>query len=238
VYTNQQIRNYRCKDDELPVICGYAAYTLERDLADFQAYSPRFSEEYRTLFLQQIETAAELVNPKDDTARLKAVTARLYATADGLLPLISRIEGYVKLAGAAIPVTPSDFAFSQLRKKVSSRDMEGALHNLRLMTRIVQKYAAALMEVGLSCDLIAALEDIAHAIVADNGLQYEILTKRMELVKDNVHVLNSLYARLMEICEVGKILYGKTSPEKANEYTFNYLLKKVRHVTARPAAKD
>ncbi len=39
-------RSYGCKDEELPVICGYAAFSMKRDLADFTAYSPKFDEEY------------------------------------------------------------------------------------------------------------------------------------------------------------------------------------------------
>jgi len=36
-------RNYNCKDEELPVICRFAAFSLKRDIADFTAFSPKFN---------------------------------------------------------------------------------------------------------------------------------------------------------------------------------------------------
>lgn len=33
-------RNFNCKDEELPIIATLAQKNLERDLADFAAYSP------------------------------------------------------------------------------------------------------------------------------------------------------------------------------------------------------
>jgi len=37
-------REYSCKDEELPVICKFTAFSLKRDLADFTAFSPKFNE--------------------------------------------------------------------------------------------------------------------------------------------------------------------------------------------------
>ncbi|MDR2680885.1 MAG: hypothetical protein LBC47_08775 [Tannerella sp.] len=224
-----QTRNYNCKNEELPVICGYAAFTLRRDLKDFQNYSPKFSEDYAAGFEVKITAATELVNPKTETAESKAITARMYATADGLIDSLNRLEGYLKLAKAQIPVSAADFGIPVLRKKINRRDTEGVLQNLRLVTSNVYKYNQPLTVAGLNDSLMAHLENAAASIAADNIAQYEILTRRIELVKNNVYVLNDLYAQLTEICEIGKILYKQKAPEKVKEYTFNYLLKKVRH---------
>jgi hypothetical protein len=224
-----QTRNYNCKDEELPVICGYAAFTLKRDLTDFEGFSPKFDGNYVEEFDLKIAAASELVNPKIETAEIKTITARMYAAADGLIDPINRLEGYVKLAGSQIPVSIADFGIPPLRKKINHKDMEGVLQNLRLVTANTHKYRQPLEAEGLNCHLIAHLEEAASAIAADNELQYEILTRRIELVKSNVNVLNELFAQLTEICSIGKILYRRTAPEKAKEYTFSYLLKKVRH---------
>jgi len=222
----------------LPVICGYVVFTLRRDLADFQAYSPRFNEDGLMMFEQKTEAARELVNPKGETSDLKVVTARMYAMADGLIPVINRVEGYVKLAKGLIPVSPSDFGFPLLRKKIASKDMEGLLQNLQLVIANMRKYLEELASVGLTEGTIEELVSVDASIAADNELQYEILTQRIELVKANVNVLNALYGQLMEICEIGKILYKQVAPEKALEYTFTYLLKKVCHIAPHlPEAK-
>ncbi|MDR2139159.1 MAG: hypothetical protein LBP50_06395 [Tannerella sp.] len=231
-------RNYNCKDEELPVICGYAAFTLRRDLADFQSYSPKFNESYATGFEARIAVAMNLVDPKTDTAEGKAITAKMYATADGLINPLNRLEGYLKLAKASIPVSPVDFGISPLRKKINHKDMEGVLHNLHLVTANVNKYRQPLEAAGMNDALVMLFESAAVSIATDNTAQYEILTRRIELVKSNVNTLNELYRQLAEICEMGKILYKQTAPEKAKEYTFTYLLKKVRHETKKMPEKN
>jgi hypothetical protein len=35
-------REYSRKDKELPVICKFAAFSLNHDMADFKSYSPKF----------------------------------------------------------------------------------------------------------------------------------------------------------------------------------------------------
>lgn len=123
-----QARNYNCKDEELPVICGYAAFGLKRDLLDFTARSPKFNQ--------------------------------------------------------------------------------------------------------------ARFTNASVAIAADNEKQYEMLSTRKELVQNNLHILNALFGLQTEICEIGKILYRKTAPEKVSEYTFAWLLKQVRIIPkAKPDSK-
>lgn len=42
--TIYQTRDLSCKDEELPIFCGYSAFNLERDLAYFKAYSPKLHQ--------------------------------------------------------------------------------------------------------------------------------------------------------------------------------------------------
>jgi hypothetical protein len=224
-----QVRNYNCKDEELPVIGGYVIIAYKRDATDFFNYSPKFNGSYLSGFQSKVSAAEELLNPKTEIAESKVITARLYATASGLLPSLDRLEGYVKLAKNEIHISVADFGISLLRKKINRKDMEGVLKNLRLVISNTQNYRQILEAQGLTGDLVASLEAAVVSIAADNNLQYEMLTKRVELVRNNLNLLNDLYDQLKEICDVGKILYKKTLPEKANEYTFTHLLKKVRY---------
>jgi hypothetical protein len=233
-----QMRNYNCKDEELPVICGYAAFSLKRDLADFSKYSPRFDQKYADEFDAKITETTELINPKSETAEKKAITARLYATMDDLTDPANRIEGYIKLAKNSIPLSVVDFGITLLRRKIRAKDTEGVLQSLRLVTANIQTYKEPLSAEGLTGEFIVSLENAATSIAADNQKQYEILSSRRELVQNNLYLLNDLFRRLTEICDIGKILYGKTAPQKVQEYTFSGLKKQVRNILkSKPAEK-
>jgi hypothetical protein len=138
-----------------------------------------------------------------------------------------------------IPLSIADFGLTSLRRKIRAKDMEGTLQNLRLVASNVLAYRNELTAEGLTDELIHRLEDAFTSITADNQKQYEMLSARKELVQNNLYLLNDLSRRLTEICNIGKILYRKTAPQKAKEYTFTNLVKQVRNVSkSKPGEKQ
>ncbi|MDR2424895.1 MAG: hypothetical protein LBD59_09270, partial [Prevotellaceae bacterium] len=176
----------------------------------------------------KIKTARELLNPKSETAELKVITARLYATVNGLSSTANSLSTYIKMAGKDVPFSSSDFGISLLRNKIRSKDVEGVLQGLRLVNANILKYRDALMTQGLTEDFIAQLNAAATSIAADNQAQYEIKENRKTLVQSNIMVFKDLYTSITELCEVGKNLYRGKNAQKLTEYTFSNLLKNVR----------
>jgi hypothetical protein len=236
---NTLSRTYNCKDEELPVICTYASTSLKRDLVYFTAYSPKINAAYVDRFDRKIADVDALVNPLTEIAERKVVTARLYATMDGLIDPLNRLEGYLKLAKETVPISITDFGIKTLRTKINSKDAEGALQYLRLVEANIGKYRIQLMEQGLNDALIGQFTAASASIAADNELQYVLLSQRKELVQNNLAQFNDLYSQLSEFCDIGKILYKQTDREKTQEYTISYLIKKVRNVSKqKPAPLD
>ena len=54
---NNSNREFNCKNEELPVICGFVASSLERDLASFETFSPVFNQAYIEGFKTKIALA-------------------------------------------------------------------------------------------------------------------------------------------------------------------------------------
>lgn len=227
-------RNYKAKDEELPVMAGYVAFSFERDLADFQAFSPIFSSDYLTQFRMQTQRVNELIFPATETSRLRIVTQRLYSTMDSLLDPLARISGYLTLAKKNLVSSPSQFGVVALRNKIYARDAEGVLKTLRVVNDNIAYHKAILQPLGLSDDMIALLKNALDGIHADNQEQYKITSARRELVQANVGILNGLYASIMEICNMGKVLYKTSDPQKLQEYTYTELIKRVRLVLSTP----
>ena len=232
--TNQ--RDYNCKDEELPVICKYAVFSFKRDLADFTAYSPKFTPEYVTALEARIASVSDIIMPRSETLDRKNITKRLYATMSGLVDPINRVSGYLSMLEDGLTISPADFGLTQLRKDLNTRDAEGAISSLRTVRTNLTKYADVLTEQGLTPELSNRFADAAVAIDADNQAQYEILTNRATIVQNNLGLFNELYAQLTEILNVGKILYKATDAVKTKEYTFTNLLKQVRIVAKQEAA--
>ena len=229
-------KKFKCKNEELVVICDYLQTSFLRDLAEFTAYSPRFNEWYLAEFKRKNEAMNKIVFPQDKTKELKTVTARLYANMDKLVDWLDRLEGYIKFAKDAVPLSAADFGTLDLKKKIRSRDAEGTLKHLQRVNENIETYKKPLAEQGLSSEAIAQLSAAFAEIDAANQKQYELASRRRLLAAENINLLNELYAHIMEICETGKILYRKTHQEKLPDYTFAYLIKKVRIVQKKVSA--
>ena len=221
------IKNYNCKNEELPVIAEYLSFSLKRDLDDFTAFSPKFNDVYVAAFEAKIVEVTEILNPHAETVSLKSVTAHLYKDMDALIDPIARTERYVKMAGAAISISVKDFGLVKLRQKIRSRDAEGVLAELKMVNGYIDTYKLALSAQGLSDEMIALFANSATLIHDNNQRQYEILSGRKKLVENNLHLFNELYSVIAEICDTGKVIYrGKPGAQK--EYTFSELKKRVR----------
>jgi hypothetical protein len=208
---------------------GYLVACLVRDMADFNAYSRRYSRDYLSGFREKVRNCTTLVNPGEERAVLKAITARLYAQTDRLGELVSRLLLYFKMAKAEIPMTATDFGLTVLRNRIGRRDIEGILQNLRLVIGHVQKYGEALKKQGLTDAMIEEMNGIHAVLAEEHRKKSDIISNRKRIVQDNLHILNDLHTYIMEICGRGKILYTGKDAVKTQEYTFRDLVKKIRN---------
>jgi hypothetical protein len=223
-------RVYSCKNEELPIIGGYIAFSLKRDLADFATFSPKFNDGYVSDFRRKIVSASDLLSPRIETVELKITTNSLYTAFHDLNGLINRMAIYIKMAKTEIPVTFKDFGIIALRRKIRQKDAEGVEQNLHIVLENTHKYLKALKNEGLNDDFVAKLTNLDTSIAGNNQRQYEIISHRKELVQNNIFIFNDLYLQIANICDVGKVLYRKENSLKLQEYTFRDLLKKVRIV--------
>lgn len=229
-------RNYNCKDEELPVICGFAAFSLKRDLTDFTSFSPKFTAAYVSDFETKTASVTEVIMPKSETLELKNITTSLYAAMDGLTDPINRVAGYLKMAQGTLPVSEADFGLTLLRKNLRTKNAEGVITSLRTVSNNLTKYASQLGAQGLTPELAARFADAGTSIAADNQKQYEIISNRRNIVQNNLGLFNTLFEYLTEIMRVGKILYKATDAARLQEYTFSSMLKQVRIVSKQAAA--
>jgi hypothetical protein len=152
---------------------------------------------------------------------------------DDLLDPIAKVRGYLHLAKDTIGISAKDFGLTLLTQKILARDAEGVRKNLLLVVSSLNRYKEQFNAVGLNDAIIEKFSAAVTSITNDNSLQFEIVNKRKAIVQTNLKTLNDLYKQLTDLLNVGKSLYKKTNPAKANEYSFNSLRKSVRNTNAK-----
>ena len=227
-------RSYNCKDEELPIVCGFVAISLERDLNDFAHYSPVFDSNYVVVYNEKINVVQELIQPKSETVELKLITEHTYSTLNAMIEPINHVEGYLQLASKTVPISASDFGTVQLRKSIRKHDVENVLMQLRTVNANLAKYKNELMAKGLTDTLMAKFAEGATLLADDKKKKFAVISNRAALVQNNQSLLNELYDQMTEICNIGKVLYKLTDKAKLKDYTFTHLMKQVRRKENKP----
>ena len=235
---SENLRNYSCKNEEIPVIGGFVLANLKKDQADFTAHSPKFDELFTTNFEAKNTEVTELVTPAEETARLKVITARLGKTMTQLRQPLNRLADYLDLAGDSIPLSASGFGIGGLRTAISKGDAESVLQNLGIINRNIARYTEILTAQGLSSETSEAFTTAAVSIQADNDEQYAIKSNRQRLVEENTELLNELYDIIRRVCKSGKAIYKGSSPAKVADYTFSKLRNEVRRQSKQQTAEE
>lgn len=225
-------RNYKGKDEELPVMAGYVAFSFERDLAEFQAYSPIFSAEIRKL--QNAHTTSKWIDfpgyrdhPPFVQWRSGSIPPWIRCS---ILWHAFRVTSLWQ-GKASLRLLPS-LVWWHCATKIVNRDSEGVLKSLRVINDNIALYLPNLQEVGLSDEMVALLKNAQQSISEDNLEQYKIVMPARNWYKPISACSTNFYASIMELCSVGKILYKSSNPQKLQEYTYTELIKRVRLVTS------
>ena len=224
-------RNFNCKDEELPIVAKFVAFSLKRDLADFTAFSPLFTAGYVTNFETQITTTSELLEPASETLAKSLITKHYTATIEGLTKPISAVSGYLSLAAPDLKITDAAFGLGAVRKAIDKNDVEAVVDTLHIVLSNIATYKVPLAAKGLTDEFIAGLVTTAQSLVADKQQQYEITSNRRSIVQNNISVFNAVWTQTSEILKIGKVLYKGTNPAKLADYTYADLLRKVRQVS-------
>jgi hypothetical protein len=224
-------RNYKCKDIEFIVICGFVLFSFKRDLSFFSKFSKKYTVEYVLLLETELANLKELVEPQSELVEQKAITDHLRTVMHDLLEPLDWIKGYIQLAGSGINISVKDFGIVQTREAINYMDIEEVIKGMHTINTNVVKYKSVLVEQGLTEELQTRLVTNAESIANDRQKRYEIQTNRKAILQNNVGVLNAFHAKILEILQVGKILFKDSDSVKLQEYTFIELLKKVRRVS-------
>ena len=143
-------RSYNCKDEQLPVIFRLFLISLKRDLAEFNAFSPKFTESYVADYEAEITTVEDLLSPSSETAEMKKITDHIHSGMADLLNHVKYLGGYLEMAGSSINLSAADFGLSDLRRGINLTDPEKVLGRLKDVNKNVVKYKEELAKQGFT----------------------------------------------------------------------------------------
>ncbi|HEX2936113.1 MAG TPA: hypothetical protein VHO72_12240 [Bacteroidales bacterium] len=224
-------KSFKCRIEELPFLATFIMVSFNRDKTDFIAFSQDYNDPFAAGVQTQITTVEDLIAPKKLTGELKSLTRRLK---DGFMRtrnFLNKVERYLDKAaqsGLTLTMAPDDFGIKKVRDAVNLKNDEGAVLSLRTLQQNLADNLSALVTKGYTDDvqaeLKALIKDLNDASVAQTLKKKE----RETLVKNNIGVLNTLWATIDDLMKTGKAIYKEKDSSKVKDYTYANIIKDVQ----------
>ncbi|RUT79180.1 hypothetical protein [Ancylomarina longa] len=220
-------RYFKFRQEELPVAGDLMLQLINRDISDFEAFSPEYNGEYVTGVRNQISKVRDLTQSPLLTAEIAKITEDLYLSMDQVLPLLNRIAAYAQRANKSLNIKYAAFGVKEAKKNLRSRNVEGYCAKVKVVQQNIANNLEALKGKGYKEELGTELETLTQKIYDLNLVQEGKLRERKQLVIDNNSEFNVLWSMLSDISKTGKLVmsYDKT---KADDYRLNQIIKLVR----------
>lgn len=217
---NKIQRTFNCRNEELVPIAKFTSFSLKRDLNDFSQVYTNVNSDYIAATDALIAEVENLLEPQVEMLAKKQVTKALDESLNDLATQINFLATYLKMSHKVLKLTATDFGISQIRRTIHKADFEAVFENLKIVFAHTKDHSDVLQANGMSTDFVTKLETLYAKIAADRQTQFELLSNRKNIVQNNMHKLNELYNRIVEIHLIGKSIYSKTNAVKLDDYTF------------------
>jgi predicted DNA-binding protein YlxM (UPF0122 family) len=217
---------FKCKIEEVPVIGGFIVNSAEKDINEFNNYSPVFTVDYFVPIKTKIEVCKELVRSSTVAKELKATTQQLYDKTNGLRSKLNAVEGYLKLGAEGLDIAVKDFDLKSVRSAITKHNIEGVILNTKTALVAVKRNLPVLETKGLKQELIDEIESQIKEINSLNEKQNNLISKRNRLTNANIEKFNDLWESFQPILTAAKAIYS-SDKAKLKDYTIAQLLKRM-----------
>lgn len=216
----------RFKNEEMVPLADTVWVSFKRDLAEMEAENSTLNDAYLEDFKVKCDKVRDLEQADSMLITQKGITTQLYNTADGIKKEVKLFQLVLKKAALDTKIV------SVLLRNITSRNMEGALVNIKSIEQIVAANVVLLNSKGMKTTFSAFLSNSFTQLTDLSNQQTQIMKNRKLVTDANQGSYAALNTIIVEVCKVGSILYfGQV---KADEYNITKLLTKL-HSTAHKA---
>ena len=206
--------------EEYPAIGDALIASFSRDQGELAGHYKTMDEDYLTGFQNAIDEVRAAASVLAKTEELKSVTKQLYGLADEANEKLLFLIDYVKDAGL------HSAAVSAVRTKLTTRNIEGAVHDMRELLPYLESHQSELDAGNMPKEFLKYFAPILPQLEAWNAEQIGIISTRKSLVEANKVLFDTAYGYISKVSNNGKKVF-KNSVKK-DDYTIAKLIAKVR----------
>lgn len=206
--------------EDYPAIGDALIASFTRDQPEFVVYYKTMDVAYIAEFANAINAVRETASVLAKTEERKGVTKQLYNLADEINRKLLFLIDYSEDSGLETAT------LSAIRTKLTKRNIEGAIKDLRNILPYLQSKQSQLEEGDMPDGFLDYFPPLLPQMEAWNAEQISILSTRKALVEANAALFENAYSYISKISNRGKKIFKKTI--RKDDYTISKLLTKIR----------
>ncbi len=206
--------------EEYPAIGDALITSFNRDQSELAEHYKMMNADFVTEFQNAIDAVRATASVLAKTEELKSVTKQLYGLADEANKKLLFLLDYVKDAGL------ESASISGIRSKLTTRNIEGAVYDLREVLPYLESHKAELDAGNMPKEFLGYFPPILPQMEAWNAEQIAIVSNRKSLVEANKILFENAYSYISKVSNNGKKVFKDTV--KKDDYTISKLIAKVR----------
>ncbi|SDG60523.1 hypothetical protein [Epilithonimonas hungarica] len=206
--------------EEYPAIGDALIASFNRDQSELAEHYKMMNADFVIEFQNAIDAVRKTASVLAKTEELKSVTRQLYGLADEANQKLLFLIDYARDAGL------ESASISNIRSKLTTRNIEGAVYELREVLPYLESHQAELDAGNMPKDFLKYFPPILPQLEAWNAEQIAIVSNRKSLVEGNKILFENAYSYISKVSNNGKKVFKDTV--KKDDYTISKLLTKVR----------
>lgn len=226
-------KKFNCKMQDIPVMIGFLATSLERDKADFISFSPLYADPFLANLRDKQNKCYEIVKAADVLKHQKVVTTQIDTTLNQVRILLNKTEAYLKLSKKNLDIEIDDFGVKATRAGIAKYDIEKTISEGRSLVNNLKRNATTLNTVGLKQTGIDEVATVINDLNTLNEKHNALTNDYSRAADDNNALLNEAWELKKMICSTGRALYKGIDDVKLKEYTLSNLQKRVYNETSK-----
>lgn len=207
------------KKEEMVPLADMVLASLERDQPEIMAENARFTVQYVDEFKNTNNGVRNIEQSDSLLITQKVVTKELYFEADDVRKEVKLLQMVFNFAGLSTAI------ISRLINNINSRNMEGALVDIKSIGQIINDNSPLLTTKGMKATTPAFLNAKFVLLTDLSNQQTQLMKDRKLLTDGNKANYRELYRYIREVTTIGKIIYAGTA--KADEYNVRKLIRRL-----------
>ncbi|MBI9038621.1 MAG: hypothetical protein JEY97_10850 [Bacteroidales bacterium] len=198
-------KNYNCSDEKMHEEAKVKLNALKTNIVEFEAFDPKFTNEYVEIFSTKINSAQQAVTDNVIIDQLAGKTLVVEKAMKSCRKKYRSVKYFVESVLKDNNAVQNEFGFNDYKAARSTQIKMIAF--FRQLGISAKRYQTELVAAGMTVESINEIDALGNQLNSANDDQEDFKKQRTLLTQSRIKLNNEVYEIVKEIARAGKIVF-------------------------------